>query len=181
MDLRSTSTKSLAAVVTLVIVSAIMFGISMSHTGTDMADVTSVPSLTPSPSVIATPTPTNISTPTPVVATPVATPKPTPALTYAYRNGSYTAIGSYSVPGRGSEQITVTVIITNDAISASTVTAGATNNESLDFQSAFIGGYKPYVIGKSVGTLSLGRISGASLTPKGFNSALAQIRTQAKK
>lgn len=181
MDLRSTSSQSLAAVVTLVFVSAIMFGISVTHSDKEVTNLTPTPSLTPSASVPTTPVPTIITTPTPVAATPVVTATPTPALSYVYRNGIYTAIGSYSVPGHGSEKITVTVTITNDAISASTVTAGANNQESLDFQSAFIGGYKPYVIGKSVSTLSLGRISGASLTPKGFNSALAQIRTQAKK
>jgi len=44
----------------------------------------------------------------------------------------------------------------------------------------FISGYKPYVIGKNIDTISLDRVSGSSLTPAAFNEALGQIKTEAR-
>lgn len=66
-------------------------------------------------------------------------------------------------------------------VAATTAIAGAAQgSESPDYQASFIGGYVPSVVGKSIASLSLGRISSSSLTPKGFNAALTTIKAQAK-
>jgi hypothetical protein len=46
-------------------------------------------------------------------------------------------------------------------------------------QTDFAANYKTQVIGKKIEGLELSKISGSSLTPKGFNDALEKIRSQA--
>ena len=48
------------------------------------------------------------------------------------------------------------------------------------WQQQFASGYESYVVGKSLSTLKLTKVSGSSLTPIGFNAAVADIQTQAK-
>jgi hypothetical protein len=52
--------------------------------------------------------------------------------------------------------------------------------ESVQFEGMFADSYKPLVVGKSVDSINLDKVSGSSLTPKGFNDALDQIKSQAK-
>lgn len=51
---------------------------------------------------------------------------------------------------------------------------------SARFQDLFAQNYKPLVIGKNIDEVQLGKVSGSSLTPMGFNDALAKIKTQAQ-
>lgn len=104
---------------------------------------------------------------------PVTTPSTT------YRNGSFSATGSYSSPG-GNQTITIEVTIKDDVVVASSAQSGATDEESDEFQDKFISGYKQHVVGKKVDSVSLSRVSGSSLTSQGFNNALSKIRTQAR-
>ena len=138
------------------------------------ATLTTNPNPTPT-TTPATTTVVTVPTPTP---TPIPTPKPSPAPQSKYKNGTFTAQGSYFTPG-GSENISVSLTINHDVVTASTVTPEATRGISAHFQDVFAQGYKQFVVGKNLSSLSVGKISGASLTPNGFNAAVEQIRAQA--
>ncbi len=118
----------------------------------------------------ATPTPT----PTPVPATPA--PKP---ISSTYKNGNYSASGFYNSPG-GTEQINVSVTLKDGVITDATVTSLARRSEARFYQGEFISGFSSYVVGKSIDNVVLSKVSGSSLTPRGWNNAIAQIKVQAK-
>jgi uncharacterized protein with FMN-binding domain len=117
-----------------------------------------------------------IATPKPT-ATPVPTPTPTPAS--PYKDGTYTAIGSYGSPA-GTQRISVTIRLSGGIVADSSVTAMADNSTSLQYQNDFITHYKAYVTGKAIATLNLGKVSLSSETPIGFNSSVTAIKGQAK-
>ncbi len=96
-----------------------------------------------------------------------------------YKDGTYKATGSYVSPG-GNEEIDVTITIADGKITDSSVAPQAATRESLEYQDEFVNGYKEQVTGKDLATLMLGKVSGSSLTSRGFNEALDQIRSQAK-
>lgn len=96
-----------------------------------------------------------------------------------YKNGSYTAIGGYISPG-GQEKIGVTVTLKDGMISEITVEPKATRPMSMKMQGMFSGNYKPMVIGKNIDEVTLDKVSGSSLTSKGFNDAITKIKEQAK-
>lgn len=102
-----------------------------------------------------------------------------PAPVSGYKNGSYTVTGKYISPA-GPETIKVTLTLTDGVVTASTVVAQADIQGSQEFQEKFINNYKQYVVGKKIDTLQLGKVAGSSLTPKGFNDAVEQIKAQAK-
>ncbi len=154
---------------------------------------TEVQSVVPSPVIVAQP---NVQQTVPATNKPVSS-SPTPAPTQApvknptpvvvkdpviipkskYKDGTYTASSSYSVP-EGTEQITVTLTIADDIVVDATVVNDASRGDSRKYQSRFQSGYKAQVIGKNIDDIQLSRVSGSSLTPRGFNSALAKIKTQ---
>jgi len=96
-----------------------------------------------------------------------------------YKDGTYSATGTYSSPG-GSQQIGVSITISNGTVTATTATDKATDRDSREFQDDFIASYKSLVVGKSLDSISLSRVSGSSLTSQGFNNAITQIKEQAK-
>jgi uncharacterized protein with FMN-binding domain len=96
-----------------------------------------------------------------------------------YADGSYTSTGRYVSPN-GNEQIEVTLTLQDDIVTAANVVSNATNPNAKQFQGEFINSYKSQVIGKDIDSLNLGKVSGSSLTPKGFNDALAKIKSEAK-
>ncbi|MBP7057015.1 FMN-binding protein [Candidatus Gracilibacteria bacterium] len=122
-----------------------------------------------------------VATTTPTATTPaVITPStPAQAVVSSYKNGVYDMVGQYTSPG-GPEQIDVKLTLTNNIITDATVGAKATLPISQRFQGMFIEGFKEYVVGKNIDEVNLGITSGSSLTPKGFNDALAKIKAQAK-
>ncbi len=103
----------------------------------------------------------------------------TPVQASVYKDGSYSAVGAYTAPS-GEESIGVSLTLAGDVVKDVSVIAKATNEDSQKYQSKFISGYKTMVVGKKISDISLSKVSGSSLTPKGFNDALAQIKTQAK-
>ncbi len=113
---------------------------------------------------------------TPVVST---TPATTPSLSSAYKDGRYTASGTYTSPA-GQEAINVTLTLSNGTVTSASVVAEANDSMSKRYQDKFISGFKQYVVGKSISSLSLGAVSGSSLTPIGFNNAVAAIKAQAQ-
>jgi uncharacterized protein with FMN-binding domain len=96
-----------------------------------------------------------------------------------YKDGTYSATGTYMSPV-GNENLPVTLVLKGDVVTDATVTVGATKKESVNWQNAFISGYKTQVVGKKISEISLSKVSGSSLTPKGFMDAIAKIETQAK-
>lgn len=120
------------------------------------------------------------NTPAPPIKTPV-TPPATPlvAIISTYKDGTYSADGSYNSPG-GPDSISVTLTLKNDVVTDVSVAPNPGDRTSARYQDMFVSGYKQYVIGKDITSLNLGKVSGSSLTPIGFNNALAQIKAQAK-
>ena len=68
----------------------------------------------------------------------------------------------------------------NDIITSVSATPIANDGTSRRYQAKFISGYQQYVLGKNIADVNLTTVSGSSLTPRGFDDALAQIKTQAK-
>ena len=96
-----------------------------------------------------------------------------------FKDGKYESMGNYVSPA-GPEQIDVALTVRGGVVVEAEVTPQATKPMSQKFQGIFKDNYKQYVIGKKIADLSLTKVSGSSLTPKGFNEALEKIRTQAK-
>lgn len=97
----------------------------------------------------------------------------------AYKDGTYTAQGSYSSPG-GNESISVSITLASDTVTAVTVTPQATSGQAADFQKKFASGISSEVVGKKLSSLSVSRVSGSSLTSEGFNSAIDEIKSEAR-
>lgn len=134
---------------------------------------------------VATQTPSANEAMTPVTpaATPsTATPTPTPAVTTttsAYKDGTYSAVGNYVSPG-GAEDVKVSLTLKDGIVTDSTFEAHSPRPMSARFQGQFAAGYKTLVVGQPIADLKLGAVSGSSLTPMGFNDAVAKIQAQAK-
>jgi uncharacterized protein with FMN-binding domain len=97
----------------------------------------------------------------------------------SFKDGSYKSEGTYDSPG-GIHKVQVELILKDGVITDSIVTADSSDSESRQYQNKFLNGYKSLVIGKKVDSITLGRVSGSSLTSKGFNEAVQKIGAQAK-
>ena len=129
--------------------------------------------------VVQTPIETPIQNPVePVTSTGTTTPPIDVPKSSVYKNGSYSATGNYISPG-GSEQIIVDVTLKDDVITDATVVPQATRREAIRFQGMFTSGFKQFVVGRKIDDVQLSKVSGSSLTPGGFNDALAKIKSQA--
>ncbi len=96
-----------------------------------------------------------------------------------YKDGVYDVKGDYVSPG-GPEEIDVKLTLKNNVVVDSTVTSLAERPKSQMFQGQFVAGYKQYVVGKKLDEINVPKVSGSSLTPKGFNDALNKIKNEAK-
>jgi len=103
----------------------------------------------------------------------------TDAATSSYKDGTYSATGSYSSPG-GRESIKLTVTIKDGIITSTSLDEKASNGEAKEYQDDFDSGYKTLVVGKNIDEVSLSRVAGSSLTSNGFNDALDEIKSDAK-
>lgn len=97
----------------------------------------------------------------------------------SYQDGAFEATGNYQSPG-GPEEIGVKLTLTGGVIENVEVTSRATLPKSKLMQADFVENYKPFVIGKNIDEVVLTKVSGSSLTPKGFNDALEKIKLEAK-
>ena len=97
----------------------------------------------------------------------------------AYEDGAYEATGNYVSPG-GPREVKVTITIADGKISDSTFEGSATDPASKRFQGEFSQGYKTMIVGKSLDEVNLTKVSGSSLTPKGFMDALTKIKADAQ-
>lgn len=122
---------------------------------------------------------TNEVIPTPVIPANNETPIPPTQISSVFKNGTYTATGSYTTPG-GREQLAISLTIKNDVVTASTFTPKAVSPTSAEYQKEFALEYKQFVTGRDINTLSLGKVAGSSLTNVGFNAAVEQIKIQAE-
>ena len=98
---------------------------------------------------------------------------------YAYEDGEYEQTGVYTSPG-GAEELGVKLTLKDDVIENVEVEVKATLPVSKKLQEDFAANYKDQVVGKKIDEVKLDKISGASLTPKGFNDAIEKIREQAQ-
>lgn len=97
-----------------------------------------------------------------------------------YADGTYTQVGSYNSPA-GPESVNVSITLAGDVITGVSVTPLAENTTSLKFQQQFAGGIASVASGVRLEDLNgVSAVSGASLTSKGFNSALASIKASAQ-
>lgn len=96
-----------------------------------------------------------------------------------YKNGTYSVTGNYLTPG-GERNIDVELTLTDGVVSEVEVTPKATDATSQRFQGEFVSNYKPMVVGKSIDELNITKVSGSSLTPKGFMDALEKIKVEAQ-
>lgn len=112
---------------------------------------------------------------------PINTPETptTPVVTTMYKDGTYSAEGGYTSPG-GAEKINVTLVLKDDMIVDAVVKPLATLPASVNWQGKFSAGVKAEVVGKKLSEVTLTKVSGSSLTPKGWNDAVAKIMVQAK-
>lgn len=115
---------------------------------------------------------TTVTTPTPT-ATPTAVVK-----LNMFKDGTYSSNGKYNSPA-GPEEIGVTVSVKGDVITDATVKVLATNPASKNWQTKVSEGIKSVVVGKKLTDVVLDKVSGSSLTPKGWNDAVAKIQKQA--
>ncbi len=96
----------------------------------------------------------------------------------SYKDGSYSTSAEYYTPEE-TDSIKVTLAVKNGVVTNVSASTSTSSRESRQYDSAFLNAYKSYVVGKSLGSLNLNRVSGASLTTEGFNKALDAIRQQA--
>lgn len=118
---------------------------------------------------------TNTQPPPTVPNVPVAD---TTKRTTKYKDGTYTATGSYDSPG-GFDEIGITLTLKGGIVTSASAVPMPHDDTSARYQQKFLSGYQVLVVGKNIDTINLGKVSGASLTGIGFNSALAKIKAQA--
>ena len=168
------STKMYLGLGTLGVFTLVALGILIAGKNSNQ-DVATNPVVNPVTTPVTTPTVTPVATPDTTTVTPPVT---TPTQSSIYKNGTYTAQGTYDSPA-GTERIGITVTLQNDVITAASAVNEANARQSVRYQNAFISGFQPLVIGKNIDQVSLDRVAGSSLTPAGFNDALDKIKTQA--
>lgn len=96
-----------------------------------------------------------------------------------YKDGTFTQTAPYQTPG-GQETVTVTATLKSGTVTAVTVTGSEGTPNSKHYVEAFKGGVSGEVVGKKIAGLKVGAIAGSSLTPNGFNAAVAKIAAAAK-
>lgn len=116
-----------------------------------------------------------------VAVTPTVTVSPivTTAPANKFKDGSYSATGNYNSPG-GAEEIGVNVTVKGDVITDASVKVMATRPVSKNFQTIVSTNIKSLVVGKKLNDVVLDKVSGSSLTPKGWNDAISKIESQAR-
>lgn len=96
-----------------------------------------------------------------------------------YKDGTYQVVGEYVSPG-GPREVDVTVTLAGDVITDATFVGKATDAPSMRFQGEFKEGFEPMVVGKNINEVNLTKVSGSSLTPKGFMDAIEKIKAEAQ-
>lgn len=100
--------------------------------------------------------------------------------TGSYKDGTYTAVTSYSVPKGAQNSITATVTIVGGNITTVKTSNNYSDHESGMYVADFDSSVSSDASGQSIASYSPSRIGGASLTTMAFSDALDTIRNQAK-
>ncbi len=100
-------------------------------------------------------------------------------VTGEFQDGTYSATGNYVSPA-GQEEVEVELTLAEGVIEDVTFTGKATNEKSVFMQGVFNDNFKALVQGKNIDEVQLDKVSGSSLTPKGFMDALEKIKTEAQ-
>ena len=142
------------------------------------------PTATSAPTATAKPTtaPTKTVAPGPTASpssSPSASPSPSPTPTSTYKDGNYSATGTYNSPG-GHETLRVTIDMADDVITALAVTSVHIDSTAAAYETAFEGGIQDIVVGQDIDSLNVGPVAGSSLTSIGFNRAITTIKGLAK-
>lgn len=116
---------------------------------------------------------------TPETVTPAVNEQTTTTPAAMYKDGTYTATGAYTSPG-GPETIVISLTLRDGVVTDATAQPQAEQPISKRMQQAFSQNFKGMIVGKNINEVTLDKVSGSSLTPKGFNDAVEQIKTQAK-
>jgi hypothetical protein len=149
------------------------------------------PTVVTVPNQTAAPVPENevasipaVVRPTPTPPAPISTPDtpaPTPVVATKFKNASYNATTNYTAPGRTNHIVAVQMTISDDIVTnVSVAYSGDPSSQSSQYQSRFSNSIESQVIGKSLDTISLSRVGGASLTTGAFNQAITNIKNQAR-
>ncbi len=96
-----------------------------------------------------------------------------------YKDGTYSAGGNYMSP-EGKEELGIKITLANNIIKQVEFFNQANDDTSKRWQDTFAKGLNAQVAGRNINTVNLDNVNGSSLTPIGFNSALAKIKLQAK-
>jgi uncharacterized protein with FMN-binding domain len=99
--------------------------------------------------------------------------------TQTYKDGTYSGSADYNTPA-GKENVSLTVKISDGKVVSATPSGLIRDEISKQFHSQYLVGFNDAVVGKKIADLNFGFRNGASLTPMGFNAALAQIKTKAQ-
>ncbi len=97
-----------------------------------------------------------------------------------YKDGTYTAKSSYSVPEGGQNSISATITISDGKITSISASDSYSDRESSMYVSRFESSVSSDANGQSIADYSPSRIGGASLTTDGFSSVLDTVRSQAQ-
>lgn len=96
-----------------------------------------------------------------------------------YKDGTYNATGSYMVHA-GAEQVQIGLTVKDGIVTDTTFQGTPKFPMSQRYMDMFNQNYKTMVVGKKLSEIKLGKVSGSSLTPMGFNDAVEKIKQQAK-
>jgi uncharacterized protein with FMN-binding domain len=96
----------------------------------------------------------------------------------SYADGIYTATGTYDYHS-GLESIEITLTLESGVITEASAVNQAEDPTSVRIQDDFIANFESEVVGKNIDEVELGKVSGSSLTPLGFNEAVENIKQQA--
>ncbi len=97
-----------------------------------------------------------------------------------YKNGTYSATATYSVPSGAQNDIKVTLTIQGDTIIAVTTNNNISESQSQYYVDSFNSNINSAVVGSALTDAYAGRVGGASLTSNAFDDALRTIVNDAK-
>jgi len=93
-------------------------------------------------------------------------------------SNTFTGSGSYLTPARTTHELSVTLTVENDVVTAADVIYDNGSGFSNPNQERFDNAFEVQVIGKALSDISLSRVGGASLTTEAFNQAVEAIKAQ---
>jgi uncharacterized protein with FMN-binding domain len=132
------------------------------------------------PAAQSTPTAsTGTSSPETSAATPSGTASSLASSGSVYKDGTYSADGTYVSPN-GTETVGVELTLASGTITAVNITEHPSNPNTRKFQGEFSGGIAAQVVGKSIDGLNVSKVAGSSLTSGGFNQAVEKIKLEAR-